>query len=410
MKRLISYFIPFILLVSQSVQSADKSGGNAQNFGTGWVVAPHFIVTNNHVVTESNHAVLIKTDRTKLNAVVVVRDVANDLALLNVSDATKLPPAIPLVNQSPLMGEQVFTIGYPHPDVMGTNPKLTVGIINSLTGMANDPRTLQISTPLQSGNSGGPLLNMKGEAVGIVTSKLNAVKMFEWTGDTPQNVNYAVKVNYLRALIESAQRTHQAVLPILPVKQNTLVNLSQQIQDSIILIQSGVESQISQQDKTAIMKKDGDSIAANTKTLAMFTFMERGEYDKDFDLDDTDVYSKNTAKLIEQHIKRHERERLKIAYSQFDASAKWQFYDVHKDEGAKRLCGQHKVDYLLAVKNDSEILNYFEEIEFVMKDCSAGSYVSRTYYIEPKTQDKFIYESDIRTKLVKFLTEYLGSY
>ena len=408
MNKLILCLIPFVFLGSTTTLADQTQPTTAIQMGTGWVVAPHFVVTNNHVVAGSDDAVLIKTDRSKLNAQVVVRDVANDLALLKVTDTGQLPPALPLVKHTPLMGEQVFTIGYPHPDVMGTNPKLTVGIINSLTGMANDPRTFQISTPLQAGNSGGPLLNMKGEVVGIVTSKLNAAKMFEWTGDIPQNVNYAVKINYLRALIDSTHHSRQTPLPILPATQNTLVNLSQQIQDSIVLIQSGAITTMSRQ--STMKKKDKSEKKpepGNVKKVAIFTYMERGDYDYQGDMDSTEVYSKNTATLVENYIKKYMHDSLQIQYLQHDLNSKWRYYDVHKIKEAQGLCKKYGVDYLLAIKNEFDLTNHFEEVEFVLKDCTKSDYVQRGYQIEDKTGEKFYFETDIRAAFIKFVDEFL---
>ena len=57
---------------------------------------------------------------------------------------------------------------------MGVEAKLTRGIVNARTGIGNDPRVYQVSVPLQGGNSGGPLINMRGEVVGVVASKLSA--------------------------------------------------------------------------------------------------------------------------------------------------------------------------------------------------------------------------------------------
>jgi S1-C subfamily serine protease len=99
------------------------------------------------------------------------------------------------------MGDPVFTLGFPHTDLMGKSMKLSDGIVNSLTGYRDDPRTLQISVPVQSGNSGGPLINAQGEVVGIVAAKLAAAEVFRWTGDMPQNVNYAIKTGYLSLLL-----------------------------------------------------------------------------------------------------------------------------------------------------------------------------------------------------------------
>jgi S1-C subfamily serine protease len=62
---------------------------------------------------------------------------------------------------------------------------------------------LQISAPVQSGNSGGPLMDQAGNVVGIVTSKLNVVRALEKTGDLPQNVNFAIKASVARIFLEA---------------------------------------------------------------------------------------------------------------------------------------------------------------------------------------------------------------
>ena len=68
-------------------------------------------------------------------------------------------------------------------------------------GLGDDPRAWQISVPVQTGNSGGPLLDESGNLVGVVVSKLG-LKAARVTGDLPQNVNYAVKSSYALALLE----------------------------------------------------------------------------------------------------------------------------------------------------------------------------------------------------------------
>ena len=90
------------------------------------------------------------------------------------------------------------------PAVQGTSfpPKVTRGEISSLNGIGDDPRSWQISVPVQPGNSGGPLLDENGNLVGVVVSKLG-LKAATITGDLPQNVNYAVKGAYALALLES---------------------------------------------------------------------------------------------------------------------------------------------------------------------------------------------------------------
>lgn len=113
-------------------------------------------------------------------------------------------PALPMASSQPRVGQAVFTVGYPHPDIMGAEPKLTEGIINATTGFAGDPQLLQVSVGMQAGNSGGPLLNMQGEVVGVVCAKLDALVVWALSGDLPQNVGYAIKVGYVRTLLESA--------------------------------------------------------------------------------------------------------------------------------------------------------------------------------------------------------------
>ena len=64
-------------------------------------------------------------------------------------------------------------------------------------------RYLQISAPVQPGNSGGPLLDASGNLVGIVTGKLNALRLATYTGDVPQNVNFALKAEVARIFLDS---------------------------------------------------------------------------------------------------------------------------------------------------------------------------------------------------------------
>jgi S1-C subfamily serine protease len=75
-----------------------------------------------------------------------------------------------------------------------------------LSGIGDDTRFVQISVPVQPGNSGGPLLDARGNLIGIVTGKLNALKVMEATGgDLPQNVNFAIKAPVLANFLEANQ-------------------------------------------------------------------------------------------------------------------------------------------------------------------------------------------------------------
>lgn len=172
--------------------------------GTGWIT--HGLVATNYHVIEGKHRIRVRfADGRESTAFVGETDEINDVALLRVGG--QLPPGLPLAAVEAPIGAEVFTLGYPHTEIMGSNAKLTTGIVNSTTGMQDDPRTYQISVPVQSGNSGGPLLNRNGEVVGLVTAKLSAAQVYNWTGDLPQNVNYAVKVSFLQALLRRSSGT-----------------------------------------------------------------------------------------------------------------------------------------------------------------------------------------------------------
>jgi S1-C subfamily serine protease len=216
-------------------EKREKSKGVSFSVGTAWPTALGCVVTNNHVVEGREKITLILVDGKKIPATVLTKDKINDIVLLKVTNPNELPLALPLAGTNPGIGAKVFTVGYPHPDVLGTKPKLTDGVISSLTGLQDDPRTYQITVPLQAGNSGGPLLNLNGEVVGIVTYKLDAIRMYKWTGDLPQNINYAIKIHYLKALVDSAIG-QSAPINEMTRKPANLEQLAERVQGSVIFV------------------------------------------------------------------------------------------------------------------------------------------------------------------------------
>jgi hypothetical protein len=101
----------------------------------------------------------------------------------------------------PRLGEAVATYGFPYSSLLSSSGNFTLGNVTSLSGIKDDSRFIQISTPVQPGNSGGPLLDAFGNVVGIVVGQLSAVTMMEVLGSVPQNVNFAIQapivVNFL---------------------------------------------------------------------------------------------------------------------------------------------------------------------------------------------------------------------
>jgi TPR repeat protein len=172
-----------------------------ESSGSGFFITDNgFLVTNAHVIKDAAQIRLV-TSTGLIEAKVVKVDSANDLALLK-SDGTfaALPVA---TSRTARLGSTVATVGFPNIGLQGFSPKLTRGDISSLSGPQDDARYFQISVPLQPGNSGGALVDERGNVVGIVSAALSARAALAASGALPQNVNYAVKSSFLLGFLES---------------------------------------------------------------------------------------------------------------------------------------------------------------------------------------------------------------
>lgn len=218
-----------------SMGSAETESGVPISIGTGWPVAQGYVVTNEHVVAQSKQIVLVTASGEELQATVVARDRENDIALLRVTDLARLPPALPLSSKPTRLGSTVFTIGFPLIDVMGTSPKLSQGVISGLRGFRDDPKSYQISVPIQQGNSGGPLVNMEGEVVGVITSMLGTVAVSSQQVIDLSGINYAVKVAALQSLLESVN-AQPSPLKTLPTGNRSLEELAELTKDSVLIV------------------------------------------------------------------------------------------------------------------------------------------------------------------------------
>jgi hypothetical protein len=202
--------------------------------GTAWVTTSGYVITANHVIDGHDKIVLRAADRTVIQAHVVSRDRANDIAVLRAADGSELPPGLPIAHVTARLGATVLTVGFPQPEVMGVAPKMSIGNVSALSGIADDPRLYQVSVPLQAGNSGGPLVNAAGQVIGVVVAKLDAVKVFRLSGDLPEGVSYAVKATYLTPLLDSLD-------PIRPERGvssegTTVEDVAARVETSVLLI------------------------------------------------------------------------------------------------------------------------------------------------------------------------------
>jgi S1-C subfamily serine protease len=176
--------------------------GRMVSSGTGFIVARGRALTNHHVIEGCRGVQMRATGGADLPARVIASDRDRDLALVEVPEDAG--PPLPFRREVNVRrGEGVVTYGFPLAGLLSSGPTLTTGEISALAGLADNQRQYQISAPVQPGNSGGPLLDMAGQVVGVIVSKLNAQRIAQRTGDIPQNVNFAVKGTEALAFLRS---------------------------------------------------------------------------------------------------------------------------------------------------------------------------------------------------------------
>lgn len=157
-----------------------------------------YLVTAAHVV-ENREVISIYTDAGVVSADVIARDPANDVALLR-ADITGTP--LHLASARGIRrGQEVMTLGFPLVQMQGESQKATFGRINALSGLEDDVRYIQMDAEVQPGNSGGPLLSADGSVVGLVSGTINQNAVIGNAGTVAQNVNYALKVDYVIPLL-----------------------------------------------------------------------------------------------------------------------------------------------------------------------------------------------------------------
>lgn len=219
-------FTSLILLITFESKAVISSG-------TGFFVEKNGIVaTNFHVIKDAKSISLRLSDGKIVDAIVVKKDPKNDLALLKAKNITEKPLKIKS-SKNVSKGEKVYALGFPHIQLQGLEPKLTDGIISSLSGIGNDKRTYQITNPIQPGNSGGPLFTEDGKVIGIVVASINSIAVARETGSIPQNVNYAIKSKYLIEIIGESYSEKQKKIS---QKERKFSEIVKEIEKSVVIV------------------------------------------------------------------------------------------------------------------------------------------------------------------------------
>ncbi|HWK43655.1 MAG TPA: tetratricopeptide repeat-containing serine protease family protein [Stellaceae bacterium] len=174
-----------------------------RSIGTGFAVGTNGqIVSNAHVIAGCGHVRVRQPGMgTNVAASVTATNTADDLALL-----TATVPGLHALGfraGSPRQGEGVMGYGFPLGPLLANDGAVTMGSITALAGIQNDPRMLQLNAPVQPGNSGGPLVDLSGNVVGVISAKLNAAAIMRVSGALPENVNFAIKNTVVESFLQA---------------------------------------------------------------------------------------------------------------------------------------------------------------------------------------------------------------
>ena len=172
-----------------------------QSSGTGFFITEDgYLITNEHVAG-SEAQVRLVTREGLISAKVVKVDAANDLALLKAEG--KFAALAVAASRTMKLGSTVATVGFPNIGMQGFAPKFERRKIGSLSGPQDDARCFQISVPVQPGNSGGALVDERGNVVGVLSAMLSMKAALATSGTFSQNVSYAVKSSFLLGFLKS---------------------------------------------------------------------------------------------------------------------------------------------------------------------------------------------------------------
>jgi len=171
--------------------------------GSGFIVHPDgFLLTNSHVIEGAEKLEVVLSDGATRVAKVVEADDYKDLALLKIEGRDY--PAAPLGDSDKMeLMDYIMVMGYPMADAIGSEVSAYEGKINAKRQGEKTPR-FQIDATLNPGNSGGPLINERGEVIGVVVARIDAAAYLKKMGMLPERINYAIPLNVSKSLLKKA--------------------------------------------------------------------------------------------------------------------------------------------------------------------------------------------------------------
>jgi hypothetical protein len=205
-------FLKEIRLMGYEVQIlslAPAQNGNEKKaqvfYGSGFFISEDgLFITAYHVIEQAETIILRKANGSLFRARILIEDPVNDIAILSTIGEQEEDYWLHLGNSHSInIGDRIRVIGYPVPNLVGPKPKLAAGFISLDAGIRGDPTRFEIRAPLNLGYSGAAIVNTHNEVIGITSEQANA----EWfflgrTGPLPPDINFGVKINYARMLLE----------------------------------------------------------------------------------------------------------------------------------------------------------------------------------------------------------------
>ena len=260
------------------VMVRNYNGDQITSTGSGFVYKTDdnygYILTNHHVVDGATKITLIRSDDKEIEGTVLGSDEYLDLAVVRINKSDVIDSAVISTSEDSKIGDTVFTIGSP----LGYEYRGTVtdGILSgkdrmvtvSISGNTSDyvMKVLQTNAAVNPGNSGGPLLNAKGEVIGIISLKLVQTEV--------ENMGFAIPIEYAMSHIETLEQGKTIIRPMLGISMINVsdtyslyrngIMLDQSITDGVVVIEISKDSGASKSDLRkgdVITKINGEEIS-----------------------------------------------------------------------------------------------------------------------------------------------------
>ncbi len=219
MKSYFRMIVSLIMICLGSEVAAQVSSGTA------FAVASGLLITSHHVINGCSSVDVIVPDGRRAGAVVDADDLI-DLALLRVTGIQGSTARLRRPYNVRL-GESVAVFGFPLAGSLTSGGNFTSGLVSGLRGLRDAAGEIQITAPVQPGNSGGPVLDASGLVIGVVQAKLDALRSAITTGDIPQNVNFAISLDVLAGFLAKNKVAFRDAVSSSPVDTARLAELAQ---------------------------------------------------------------------------------------------------------------------------------------------------------------------------------------